>query len=155
MQRGIARTVHLGAALLFVLCVGIQVFLAGLGVFDDPEAFVTHREFGYLFGWLILVMLVAAIVGRLGRIQAGGAILLMVQFAFQSVFIAVRADQPAIAALHPLNGFLIGLVAVALASAAWREWRAAGRVAEPVAASAERPPASAIRTGGASGGGAS
>lgn len=135
MQRGIARAVHLGAALLFVFAVGIQVFLAGLGVFDDPEAFVTHREFGYLVGWLVLVMLVAAIVGRLGRLQIGGAILLVIQFVFQSIFVAMRVDQPAIAALHPLNGFLIGIVAVWLASGAWRAWRSAAQERGPTMAS--------------------
>lgn len=123
MNREILRNVHLAVAGLFVACLVVQVFLAGLGVFDDPDAFLTHRDFGYLFGWLIVVLLVAAIAGRLGRVQIGGAVLLMVLFSFQSIFVAIREDQPTIAALHPLNGFLILLVAVSLARVAWRDRR--------------------------------
>ena len=113
---------------IFAACAVVQVFLAGLGVFDDPRAFITHREFGYLFGWLTLVVLVLALVGRLPRRIAGMSILLLVLFALQSVFVALRADLPAVAALHPLNGFAILGLAVLTARASW----AVGR--EPAAA---------------------
>ena len=39
-------------ATLFAGCIVVQVFLAGLGVFDGPARFELHRNFGYLFGWL-------------------------------------------------------------------------------------------------------
>jgi uncharacterized protein DUF6220 len=119
MVRRVARAIHLGAAWLFVACLVVQVFLAGLGVFDDPKAFITHRDFGYAIGLLTLVLLVAAIVGRLGGRQIGLVVLLMVQFALQSVFVAMRSDSPAVAALHPLNGFLILLVTLIIARDAW------------------------------------
>jgi hypothetical protein len=120
------RAIFLGATWLFVACCVIQVFLAGLGVFDDASAFITHTNFGYLFGWLIIVMLVAAIVGRMGRVYIGGAALLVVLFALQSVFVALRTDMPAVAALHPLNGFVILLVGVLLG---WRAWSDRGAAA--------------------------
>jgi uncharacterized protein DUF6220 len=119
MVRRVARAIHLGAAWLFVACLIVQVFLAGLGVFDDPAAFITHRDFGYLIGLLTLVLLVAAIVGRLGGRQIGLVVLLMVLFALQSVFIAMRTAYPAAAALHPVNGFLILLVTLIAARDAW------------------------------------
>jgi hypothetical membrane protein len=119
MVRRVARAFHLGVAWLFVACLVVQVFLAGLGVFDDPEAFVTHRDFGYLIGWFVLVLLVAAIVGRLGRRQIGLAILLIVLFTLQSVFVAMRTENPMVAALHPVNGFLILLVTLIVAHDAW------------------------------------
>ena len=81
MARSIARTAYPVVAGLFVACVLIQVFLAGLGVFDDPEAFITHRNFGYVFGWLTLVLLVVALVGRMPRRYVGLAALLLVLFA--------------------------------------------------------------------------
>lgn len=129
------RRAHEGASWLFAACVVVQVFLAGLGVFDDPAAFVTHREFGYLFGWLTLVMLVLALVGRMGRRIVGGSLLLLVLFALQSVLVALRDSQPAVAALHPLNGMAILLVAVALArtSRAWRGTAARAPAARPAA----------------------
>jgi Na+/glutamate symporter len=117
------------AAGLFVACAVIQVFLAGLGVFDDPRAFITHREFGYVFGWLTLLVLVFALAGRAPRRITGLAVLLLVMFAMQSVFVALRTDLPAIAALHPLNGFAILGVGVVITREAW----AARRVAIPAA----------------------
>jgi hypothetical protein len=76
---------------------------------------VTHREFGYLFGWLVFVLLILALVGRMGRRVVGLTLLLIVLFILQSVLVAVRTSQPAVAALHPLNGFLILLVGIVVA----------------------------------------
>jgi len=119
MIRSFARLALPIAAGAFVACAIIQVFLAGLGVFDDPNSFITHREFGYMFGWLTLVILVLALVGRAPRRIIGLSVLLLVLFAFQSIFVALRADMPAVAALHPLNGFAILGVAILLTRAAW------------------------------------
>lgn len=118
-SRFTARSALAVAAWLFVACIVVQVFLAGLGVFDRADAFVTHRYFGYLFGWLTLVMLVLAVAGRVGRRLIGLCVLALVQFALQSVFVAVRADLPAVAALHPVNGMALLLVGVAIARIAW------------------------------------
>jgi hypothetical protein len=120
MLRTFARTAHPVVAALFVACAIVQILLAGLGVFDDPRAFVTHREFGYLFGWLTLVILVLALAGRMPRGVTGLSVLLLVLFALQSLLVAVRADLPAIAALHPLNGFAILGVGVMTARSSWR-----------------------------------
>ena len=53
-------------------------------------------------------------------------------FSRQSVFVGIRADYPSVAALHPLNGFLILLVAIVLGRDGWRLVRAdrAGTTAE-------------------------
>jgi hypothetical protein len=116
-----ARRGVLIAAWGFVAGAVGQIFLAGLGVFGTPAGdFATHRDFGYLIGWLTLVVLVLAIVGRLPRREIGLALLLLVLFALQSVFVAIRHEQPAVAALHPLNGFLILLVGIVVARHARR-----------------------------------
>ena len=113
MVRTWSRWGFLAATWLFVACTVIQVFLAGLGVFGQPAGdFKPHSGFGYTFGWLVLVILVLAIVGRTGRRDIGLSVLLLVLFAMQSVFVAIRGDFPTVAALHPVNGFLILLVAI-------------------------------------------
>ena len=136
MLRSFARTAHPIVAAAFVVCAILQVFLAGLGVFDDPKAFITHRDFGYIFGWLTLAILVLALVGRMpGRIT-GLSFLLLVLFALQSVLVAVRVALPAVAALHPLNGFAILGVGVVTARSSWRLRResvAAGRARAAIA----------------------
>lgn len=103
------------AAWLFVACTTVQVFLAGLGVFRSSSDFDAHRTFAYLFGWLTLVMLVLALVGRLGRRTIGQVVLLLVLFSLQSVLVELRSSTPELAALHPVNGFLILLVGIATA----------------------------------------
>ena len=117
--QAIARNGLAIVAWLFVLCIFIQIFLAGLGVFDDPNAFITHREFGYTFGWLTLVLLVLAAIGRTGRRLIGLAALTLVLFALQSVLVALRTDYPSVAALHPVNGVALLLVAIVIARSAW------------------------------------
>lgn len=131
-MRTFAQTAYPIVAGLFVACAIVQVFLAGLGVFDSPTAFVTHRGFGYTFGWLTLVLLVVALAGRMPRRFVGLSVLLLVLFALQSVFVALRDDLPAIAALHPLNGFSILGAGVVATRASWLYRRAAtGAVAQP------------------------
>jgi hypothetical membrane protein len=109
----------IAVAALFVICCVAQIFLAGLGVFENGSRFITHRDFGYTFGILTLAILILAIIDRSPRRQIGIAVVLIVLFALQSVFVALRTDMPAVAALHPLNGFLILLLAIEFTRSAW------------------------------------
>ena len=58
-------------------------------------------------------------MGRLPRRVVGMSALLLVLFALQSVFVALRTELPAVAALHPLNGFAILALAIVTARASW------------------------------------
>jgi hypothetical protein len=109
------RLAYVVVAWLFVACVMVQVFLAGLGVFAGGENFNLHRDFGYLFGWLTLILLVLALAGRLGRRWILLSALLLVLFALQSVVVALREVAPAAAALHPDNALVIFYVALVVA----------------------------------------
>ncbi len=113
-----ARVAYPWVAWLFVACCVVQVFLAGLGVFEDGSRFAVHRDFGYAFGLLTIVLIVLAIAGRLGRVVIGLSVLLLVQFVMQSVFVVLRESAPVVAALHPVNGFGILLVGIVAARAA-------------------------------------
>jgi mercuric ion transport protein len=139
MVRSFARQALPIVAAVFVACCLLQVFLAGLGVFDDPRSFLTHRDFGYLLGWFTLAILILALVGREPRRIVGLSVLLMVQFTLQSVFIALRADYPSIAALHPVNGFLILAVGGVIARQAWLVRRVGARTEAVSTASASSP----------------
>ena len=133
----VARGIHLGAIWLFTACAVVQVFLAGLAVFVNPARFALHRDFGYTFGLLLLVVIFAAILGRLGRRQIGFAVALILLYTLQSVFVAMRASMPEVAALHPVNGFLIIAVAFVSGREAWIAWRARRVEATSGAVSAE------------------
>jgi uncharacterized protein DUF6220 len=112
-------------ASIFAACLVVQVFLAGLGVFDSPSAFMTHATFGFVIEWLTLVMLLIAAFGRLGRRLIGLTALTLVQLVLQSVFVAVRDTYPMVAALHPVNGFAVLLVTILIARLAWQGRQAA------------------------------
>ena len=126
-MRSIARSVHLAVAWLFVALLLVQIFLAGLGVFRGPASFETHRDFGYMLELLPLVLLVVGLVARLGRRPALLAAGIFGLFILQSVFVALRSTTPEVAALHPVNGFLITFLAIVLARDAWLA-RGAGAV---------------------------
>ena len=120
----LARRAHLALSFLFVGGVVVQVFLAGLGVFDSPASFRTHANWGYLLEIIPLILLALAVVGRLGRSQILYAAALFGMFILQSVFVALRGDLPMIAALHPVNGFAILFIGIVTAREAWLSRRA-------------------------------
>jgi hypothetical protein len=125
-MRPVARLLHAFTTSLLVVCVVVQIFLAGLGVFDDPAMFLSHAGFGYLIEALTLVVLVTALLAGAGRRQVGLAALAFGLMILQSVFVGLRTELPTVAALHPVNGFLIGLIALVMARAAWRAARTRG-----------------------------
>jgi uncharacterized protein DUF6220 len=117
--RPIAQTVHLVVAWLLVAGLLVQIFLAGLGVFRGPESFLTHRDFGYVLELLPILLLIFGIVGGLGRRPAILAAAIFGLFLLQSVFVVLRTSNPEVAALHPVNGFVITFLAVLVARDAW------------------------------------
>ena len=119
-MRTFAWTAYAVVAGIFALGGLLQVFLAGLGVFAGPTNFATHRDVGYTLSLLPLVLLILALVGRMPRRYAGLALLLGIQMVLQSVFVALRADVPTIAALHPVNGVLMIGIGSMVAIRSWR-----------------------------------
>jgi Family of unknown function (DUF6220) len=136
MVRSLARSAFPWLAWLFVGCLVVQVFLAGLGAFGSSDGFAPHRAWAYTFGYIVLVNLVVAIGAGLPRRIVGLTALALVLFALQSVLVALRSTSVAIAALHPVNGFLILLVALVIARDAWALRRLRPALSEPTAEAA-------------------
>ena len=128
-MRSVARTIHLIVACLFVAGLFVQVFLAGLGVFSSTSGFTTHVGVGYSLSLLPIILVVVGLLGGLGRRLALLAVLEFALFILQSVFVAMRTSAPAVAALHPVNGFLILLIALLIVRESW-----AARALEPATA---------------------
>ena len=118
-MRSIARTLHTVVAVLFVVGLIAQVWLAGRGVFESPTMFDTHRSLGYTLSLFTIALLVLGLLGGMGRRPAILAVVIFVLFILQSVFVVMRDSQPAVAALHPVNGFLILVLAIVLARDSW------------------------------------
>ena len=118
-MRSIARSLHTVVAVLFVVGLIAQVWLAGRGVFEPPTMFDTHRSLGYTLSLFTIALLVLGLLGGMGRRPAILAVVIFVLFILQSVFVVMRDSQPAVAALHPVNGFLILFLAIVLARDSW------------------------------------
>jgi hypothetical protein len=119
MVAPIARTVFLGLAVVLTAGLFVQVFLAGLGVFAGGTNFAVHRDTGYGLTLIPVLMVVVGLVGRVGRTMVLAAFGVFAQFILQSVFVAFRSTTPAVAALHPVNGFLMLLVTLWIVREAW------------------------------------
>jgi cytochrome b561 len=119
-MRSIARTIHMVIAWLVVAGLVVQVWLAGLGVFDTSAGFAPHRDLGYTIGLVPIVLLVLGLLGGMGRRAAILAVAIFVLVVVQSFLVFQRASNPSIAALHPVNGFLILLLAIVLARDSWQ-----------------------------------
>jgi hypothetical protein len=111
------RLARIGYAVLssvFVGCVLVQVFFAGMGAFGADWSY--HVSFVHLLEPLPLLMVPVAFVGRLSwgsrLLPFTLVVLIGVQYAFANTAI------PA-AALHPLNALLIFLIGLFIARRAW------------------------------------
>jgi hypothetical protein len=119
-MRSVARTIHMVIAWLVVASLVVQVWLAGRGVFDSSAGFAPHRDLGYMIGLVPLVLLVLGFFGGMGRRVAILAAAIFVLGIVQSVLVLQRASNPSIAALHPVNGFLMLVLAILLARDSWQ-----------------------------------
>jgi len=124
--------VHRYLLSLFTLGVVVEFFLAGLGVFrvqDGASAsrfdhvFGPHRTLGNVLLILALLVLVAAILARLGRVRVLISLLVPLLVYLQFVF----ADHGStwFRALHPVNAVLVLALAGSFTGRLWREHRAA------------------------------
>lgn len=111
-----ARTGYFIFAWLFVASILIQVFLAGLSLFDTPAYWKTHIDFGYtaVHGMAFLTI-IFAFLARLSRpIKIQTAIPVIISFLLP-IFTFFRRDAPAIAALHPVFALILFWTALSVA----------------------------------------
>jgi hypothetical protein len=97
-------------AWLFAAGVVVQVFLAGLSVFDSPARWPDHVAFGRLLGLIPPPLILLALAGRLPLGLIVMAALVLVMYGMQYLFANTGAAY--LAAFHPVNAFvLLGLSA--------------------------------------------
>lgn len=116
------RRLHAWAAVLWVVAIIVQVFLAGQAIANlgGSGDFTTHLNVGYSMGIVELVALVLAFAARLPRrdvlISAG----ILILYVVQTLLPLARSASPLVAALHPLNAMILFTVSVWYARHAWR-----------------------------------
>lgn len=114
------RMIYSLFAWLFVACVAVQVFLAGLGTFGAMENWGRHVSFVHFFEFLPIVLFTLAFVGRLKRGLRWWPPVLFILIGFQ--YVTAHLGTVMVAALHPINAIIISGIAVMIA---WQSLRSA------------------------------
>jgi hypothetical protein len=95
-----------GFAVLFVACVVVQVFLAGVGLFGAGSMSL-HTGFGWVVAMVPIAILAATAPARAGRRTSVAAAGLLVLAVIQVSLPGLRSAAPVVAALHPVNALLL------------------------------------------------
>lgn len=103
----------------FVVCVAIQVFIAGMAVFVNPARWSTHLSFVHVFEFIPFIMVALALVGQLPRDLKLLPVGLWVLIAIQYITGETLGFGSIIAALHPVNALLIFWLGVVTTKRAW------------------------------------
>lgn len=112
-----ARYAHAVLVTLFLVCVVVQVFFAGVGIFGAD--WTLHTYFVPLFELMLPPAFVLALLGRLPLLPklapVGLWMLITVQYA-----LANAGGPDVVAALHPANGLLIFWLSLEVVRRSWR-----------------------------------
>jgi Family of unknown function (DUF6220) len=100
-----ARIAVVALAWLFAAGVVVQVFLAGLSLFESPDYWEDHKSLGRSLGVIPILLILVALVGRLPVRLIGMASVLLVLFGVQ--YLLANIDEGYLAALHPVNAFVL------------------------------------------------
>ena len=109
---------------LFLLAGAVQIFLAGFGAFHG--GFAAHRTLGFVMAGIAVVVLVLALLGRVGRRDVVLAVVLVLLTGGAQSLLADAGDSGAFwGGLHALDGLAILGLAGFLHGAAIRRGRTA------------------------------
>jgi hypothetical protein len=100
------RYLFAAVAVLFVVGVVVQVFLAGVGLFGAGDM-AGHVEFGYLLSIVPLLPVLLAWPARAGRRTVALCAGTLVAAQVQTFLPLLRDGAPLVAALHPVNALLV------------------------------------------------
>lgn len=105
----VARRAAVTASALLAISLLWQMVSAGAAVFVNPEWWALHIATVHWFDWLTVAIVAAAFLGRMSRgfkVLSGTSVLLIfLQYATAGA--RVLPALGAVAALHPLTGFLL------------------------------------------------
>lgn len=103
----IAHLIYKILAWLLLVCIVVQIYIAGMATFSDPMNWEKHKMFANFFAMIPLIMFlltfIGGIKGRVRRISLGLFWLIVFQFLTIHVFSSVFV----IAAFHPVIAMLL------------------------------------------------
>ena len=107
--RRVPLVIYTALAVVFLLGVVVQVFLAGAGIFASVSWLSSHGILGQILPVIPLLMVILGLVGKLPRTINWLTVLLLVLVYIQPWFIYLSrsAGIPLLGALHPVNALAI------------------------------------------------
>ena len=116
------KKLHAWAAILWVVAIIVQVFLAGQAIANlgGSGDFRTHIDVGYTIGIVQLIALILAFPARASGRDKGISAGILVLYIVQTLLPGLKSVSPVIGALHPLNAMVLFAVSVWYARHAWR-----------------------------------
>jgi hypothetical protein len=107
--RRVPLVIYVVLAVVFLLGIVVQVFLAGAGIFASASWLSTHATLGHLLPVIALLMVILGLVGKLPRKVNWLTVLLFVLVYVQPWFIYISRGigVPILSALHPVNALAI------------------------------------------------
>lgn len=101
-------------AWIFALCIVIQVFIAGMAIFDDPENWRKHTSFVHLFEFVPIVMFILGFPARLSKVMIWGSL------GLYALIFAQYATANLGSALHPVIALILFWGSFAIARRSFR-----------------------------------
>ncbi|WP_247004604.1 DUF6220 domain-containing protein [Halosolutus gelatinilyticus] len=114
----LGRYGYLILAGFFVICVLVQIYIAGMAVFIDPSNWSLHTTFVHAFVPMLFILVVLALIGRLPRSLKVAPIGLFLLVAFQ--YMTAARYGSLVAAIHPVNAVVIFVVSALAVRRAWK-----------------------------------
>lgn len=116
------RMIFLSGIWLFIACLLIQVFLAGMAVFMSRSWWAMHTMFAHIIGVLTLILLAVVFLGRFPKKVWKLTVLIVFLLLMQGMTIHLShiPNLSLTAAFHPVNALLLFWVATATG---WKTWR--------------------------------
>lgn len=111
-------------AWFFLAGVIVQVFLAGMGLFELTD-WTNHGALGWGLSLVSLLLPLLALVSGIRGRTLGLALLLTIAAVVQPELALARHENPIVAAFHPVNALLVFWLAWLSARASLRELRRA------------------------------
>lgn len=110
---------------LFIACLLIQVFLAGMAVFISPSWWAMHIMFAHIIGFLALILLAVVFLGRFQQkvLASAGMIVFLVLMQGITIHLSHIPNLSLTAAFHPVNALLLFWVATSTAWKTSKTWR--------------------------------
>lgn len=115
----ISKMIFLLLAWGLVACIGIQTYIAGSAVFQNPVNWKYHVNFVHVFEFIPLLMIVFANTGRLFKGSGWLSLVLFVLIYSQYV----TGNLPLLGAFHPVMAMVLIVLSLHVALRASRSWK--------------------------------